>query len=127
MHAFLRRSSEAGLRLLRRTRFSAGWRWIRRRRYGATGTLPARDGAVLRFAAAGNPVIERKGELPVWVSLPCPCRCGTILRLNLMRSQVPVWRASIDDRDRLSITPSVDATACGSHFWVRDGRVDWVD
>lgn len=106
---------------------SARWRWIRRTRYGTTAILPARDAAISRLASSGNPVIERKGELPVWVSLPCPCRCGTILRLNLMRSQFPVWRVSVDARQRLSVSPSVDATTCGSHFWIRDGRVDWVD
>jgi hypothetical protein len=89
--------------------------------------MSARDAAIPGLVSSGNPVIERKGELPVWVSLPCPCRCGTILRLNLMRSQFPVWRASVDGRQRLSVSPSVDATSCGSHFWIRDGRVDWVD
>jgi hypothetical protein len=121
--AFVRRSTEAILALVRRATFAA--RWTRRMRYARTVAVEARSDAIPSLAAAGHPVIERKGDHPVWLSVQCPCRCGTRLRVNLMRSQSPVWRATVDTDGRLSVAPSLDVPTCGSHFWIRHGAVDW--
>jgi hypothetical protein len=88
--------------------------------------VPRNDERREILAAAGHPVIEEKAKRGVWLSITCPCRCGTTLRLNLMRSQRPAWTAVVDPRARLTVSPSVDVPACGSHFWIRAGRVDWV-
>lgn len=60
-----------------------------------------------------------------WLLFGCPCGCGSMLTLNLMPRATPHWRVSLR-RERLSVTPSLDAPACGSHFWITDGRIVWV-
>lgn len=50
----------------------------------------------------------------------CPCTCGTILRVNLMRDISRAWRLSIDRHGRASLYPSVDLTGgCRAHFVLR--------
>jgi hypothetical protein len=61
-----------------------------------------------------------------WLRFSCPCQCGATLALNLMQRHVPHWTVDHHDDGTLSVFPSVDATECGSHFWIRHGRVDWV-
>jgi hypothetical protein len=100
---------------------------LRRSQYAQPITCEVRDKEVEKVAAAGHPVIEAKGGAhPVWLSLICPCRCGVVLRVNLMRSQRPAWRVSSDETGGLSLSPSIDVPACGSHFWLRGGRVEWM-
>jgi len=99
---------------------------MRRHRYAATVRLPRNDNRRASLTQAAHPVIEEKSQQPVWLSLLCPCRCGTILRINLMRSQSPVWSVSMDDKQRFTVSPSIDVPACRSHFWIRSGRVHWV-
>lgn len=62
---------------------------------------------------------------PRWLVLGCPCRCGEALWLNLMPDARPGWRIH-GDLIRLSVSPSVDSTTCGSHFWLTHGRFEWV-
>jgi len=61
-----------------------------------------------------------------WLRFACPCRCGEVLSLNLMGSYYPRWSVKSNPDGTLSVSPSVDATACGSHFWIRSNRIDWV-
>jgi len=54
----------------------------------------------------------------------CPCGCGDVISLNLMRGSTRAWRLSISRGGRLSLSPSVDrTTGCRSHFWIIDGEV----
>lgn len=61
-----------------------------------------------------------------WLQFTCPCRCGAVLSLNLMSSYHPHWSIERHPNDSLSVYPSVDATTCGSHFWIRRGMIEWV-
>lgn len=79
----------------------------------------ARSGGVLA-------VVGTSGKLK-WAFLKCPCGCGEILPLNLMRSHWPHWRVTQRPDGAVSLHPSVDATSCGSHFFLRNGRVIWCD
>lgn len=60
-----------------------------------------------------------------WLLLRCPCGCNQQIALNLMESHSPRWRVERGAGGSFSIHPSVDATSCGAHFWLRDGRVIW--
>ncbi|MFZ6048084.1 DUF6527 family protein [Pseudomonas sp. CR3202] len=56
----------------------------------------------------------------------CPCGCGDILEVALLKGASPRWELSVDRKGRPTLHPSVwRATGCGSHFWVRDGRIHW--
>ena len=61
-----------------------------------------------------------------WARLRCPCGCGEILALNLMAGHSPRWTVTTLREGTISIHPSVDATKCGAHFWIRDGRITWT-
>ncbi|WP_425265716.1 DUF6527 family protein [Acidovorax radicis] len=42
-----------------------------------------------------------------------------------MSSHSPRWEVKILSKTSFSVHPSVDATSCGAHFWLRNGRVIW--
>lgn len=51
--------------------------------------------------------------------------CGS----NENREQVTLpngpWTVTFDDEDRMTATPSIHCTACGTHGWIRHG--EWFD
>jgi hypothetical protein len=62
-----------------------------------------------------------------WAYLTCPCRCGAPIMLSLAAARHPHWQVQIDWLDRPTIKPSIWQTeGCFSHFWIRQGRLDWV-
>lgn len=71
-------------------------------------------------------VIGEEGH--IWsVALLCPCGCGETIHLNVLPETRPRWRVKSHRDGRVSLTPSVwRTTGCRSHFFVREGVVDWV-
>jgi len=60
------------------------------------------------------------------VSFACPCLCGATVHLNLIPDQNPFWCLSRNKDKRVTLYPSVRREkGCRSHFWVRNGRVQW--
>jgi hypothetical protein len=56
----------------------------------------------------------------------CPCGCGSILHMNLLRDERPCWKVTYHADGTATLYPSVHRKKdCGSHFWFRRGRVDW--
>lgn len=68
------------------------------------------------------------GSKPKWVVLECPCRCGDRIDVNLMESREPSWELRMD-RQEVSLHPSLwmPREKCGSHFWIRHNRIDWIE
>ena len=65
-------------------------------------------------------------HLRKWASFRCPGGCGKIVRLQLTGTSSPRWKIRTDWLGRATLNPSVrQLTACGCHFWVRKGCVDW--
>ncbi len=64
---------------------------------------------------------------PKWAILACPCRCGDRIDANLMESRQPSWRLSTSG-NQVTLHPSLwmPKEKCGSHFWIRQNRIDWV-
>jgi hypothetical protein len=83
----------------------------------------ARDAAETRGLAA---LVSAAGN-DKWLILKCPCGCRQELALNLMSSHLPRWRVEAAPSGRFNVHPSVDATSCGAHFWIRGGQVNWCD
>jgi len=55
----------------------------------------------------------------------CPCGCGEIISLNLLKEARPRWRFSIR-WGKISLTPSIWRTVgCKSHFNVKWSKVKW--
>lgn len=100
---------------------------------------PQRDLAFSGVALADTPTaarddIERKALVLIgtpdrakWLRFRCPCGCGEEMALSLMKSHHPRWTATLHDDDTMSVSPSVDSTTCGAHFWIRRNRIDWCD
>lgn len=65
-------------------------------------------------------------ELQKWAVFSCPCGCRDRITLYLGDQRRPSWKIHFD-RAGVTLTPSVWQTrGCGAHFFVRDGRVDFV-
>lgn len=63
-----------------------------------------------------------------FVAVQCPCDCGAILHMNLLPDTHPRWRLTLHDDKTVTLHPSVWRTKdCGSHFFVRRGRIEWCD
>lgn len=101
------------------------WRNLRRRR---------RIARVVRVESMSEIPSKLNGDLylvagtkPKWAVLECPCRCGDRIDVNLMRSRQPCWRLTMDGKE-VSLRPSLwmPKEKCGSHFWIRQNRIDWV-
>ena len=95
-----------------------------------TYTIAAFDDRSAAAAAARQPgvaAIVRGGSGYKWILFSCPCGCDQQIALNLMQSHSPRWRVDVRSPDSFTVHPSVDATNCGAHFWLRDGRVIWSE
>lgn len=56
-----------------------------------------------------------------WLVMLCPCGCNEVRRISLSRSVRPHWRYHLDDRNRISLYPSVRFRGeCSAHFVLRD-------
>lgn len=76
------------------------------------------------LARNGKFVVVAPGGHQKWALFMCPCGCGEVVALNLMQSQRPCWRLE-SANGSYSLAPSVDSQTCGSHYWVKDGRINW--
>lgn len=102
--------------------------WHRRRRYTTFTGVVYMDSSIDPESALTSRklVIIGTADKPKWLRFLCPCRCGETLALNLMPSHTPRWTVDLNKDQTITVYPSVDATQCRSHFWIRHNRVDWV-
>jgi hypothetical protein len=62
-----------------------------------------------------------------WILFKCPCGCGDVLTLSLMKSYKPRWRLRVDKLNLVTLSPSVwKKDGCKSHFYIRKSNVKWV-
>ena len=56
----------------------------------------------------------------------CPCGCGETIELNLLKQARPCWAVKEHPDGGVTLSPSVwRQKGCGSHFFVRRGRIMW--
>ena len=56
----------------------------------------------------------------------CPCGCRRLLHMNLLADERPCWKLTEHLDGTATLFPSVwRQKDCGSHFWFRNGRVEW--
>lgn len=64
---------------------------------------------------------------PWSAAMLCPCRCGEVIQLSLMKQDRPRWRAEVEESGAVNLYPSVWRTrGCLSHFILRRGRIYWA-
>ncbi len=63
----------------------------------------------------------------VWIAaMVCPCGCAEVVQLNLIPPWRPLWRVTRHADQTVSQYPSVwRKKGRRSHFWFRNGRIDW--
>lgn len=86
-----------------------------------------RSAAVSAARLPGAAAIVRSGGKHKWLLFTCPCGCQQQIALNLMDGHSPRWRVDVQSPRSFTVHPSIDATACGAHFWLRGGVVIWCD
>src|SRR5947207_15952273 len=58
-------------------------------------------------------------DVAQWCEFLCPCGCGEVVRLNLLRSRGPAWRLALNAAGLPTLRPSViRRSGCRSHFLV---------
>ncbi len=56
----------------------------------------------------------------------CPCGCGDVIELNLLKKARPCWSVTEHPDGSASLMPSIwRRQGCRSHFYLRHGRIDW--
>lgn len=62
----------------------------------------------------------------IWsVAMLCPCGCGEQIQLSTVGGR-PRWSVKIDRDGTVTLTPSVwRKVGCESHFFLREGIVQW--
>ncbi len=105
--------------------------WWRRRRL----TAPQID-RVARYPRVGDIpedldrhtlALVGPNDAPKWAALACPCGYGHRVVVSLQAAHHPHWRL-VTGNGRHGLWPSIDSVAerrC--HFWLREGRVRWID
>lgn len=95
---------------------------------------PARSLSVVAFDTLPDRLPWRSVVLtnddgePWSVGMRCPCRCGTRVEVLVDPLAAPHWTVIVDSRNRPTLNPSVWLDGgCRSHFWLREGRIEWCD
>jgi hypothetical protein len=71
-------------------------------------------------------LIGDKAE-PWCAALQCPCGCKADVRLSLIPTDTPRWKARRSFAGGVTIYPSIWRTkGCRSHFYVFKGRIVWA-
>jgi hypothetical protein len=70
------------------------------------------------------------GDRPnAWgAAMMCPCGCGDVIELNLLKKARPSWSVEEYPDTTVSVKPSVwRQKGCRSHFVVARGRIAWCE
>lgn len=66
-------------------------------------------------------------EAPWAAAFLCPCGCGEVVRLSLIRDDEPSWIAAGASGERASLHPSIwRIRGCRSHFFIKEGNLVWA-
>lgn len=78
--------------------------------------MPSRDLVLLREG----------GEL--WsIMMRCPCGCGQLVELPLIREARPRWSLHVDMHGHPTLAPSIwRREGCRAHYFVMHGKVVWA-
>lgn len=85
-----------------------------------------REGSLPRRLAPQAVYILFEDGDPWQASMICPCGCKSVLEMNLLPDDHPVWKADVRPNIPATLHPSVwRKIGCESHFFIRDGRIIW--
>ena len=104
-------------------------RWVREgvehRFFPPYGTMVVKDSLPTELVPRTVYIVRDDGY-DEQVALLCPCGCGRVLQMNLLPDERPCWSVIQNADGTVTLSPSVWRTKdCGSHFWLRNGRIQW--
>jgi hypothetical protein len=69
------------------------------------------------------------GEGQPWLAvIQCPCGCGSIIQLSLLKYDSPRWSLYIESDGTGTLSPSIwRSQGCQSHFFVKKGKIVWCN
>jgi Family of unknown function (DUF6527) len=74
----------------------------------------------------GKVYLAGEGEHLWAAAMVCPCGCGELIELNLLKQARPCWSVQEHADGTITLAPSVwRQKGCRSHFLLRRGRIDW--
>lgn len=104
-------------------------RWWRNvwARLGPARRLRIIEGDSLPCRMPRRDVVLARDDGEDWcVGMRCPCGCGYVIELLVVAEAKPRWDVFVNAKGRPTLTPSVWLQkGCRSHFWIREGRVQW--
>jgi hypothetical protein len=107
--------------------FRAAWLRLRRRsKY--SGVRHVRSMSDLPEQLGSSIYLVGPDSSPKWAVMSCPCRCGSRIDVNLMRTQQPHWEVTLEF-GTITLLPSLwrrSRDTCGSHFFIVRNKVRWV-
>lgn len=60
------------------------------------------------------------------LALHCPCCCGDVIYVNLVKDEHPYWMINWNSNGTISLEPSIWRTKnCKSHFFYINGKIKW--
>ncbi len=76
----------------------------------------------------GGAVLVARPGFQDWLAFDCPCGTGHRLLMTLSTTRRPHWKMTVGAHDSVTLTPSIDSYSDHGrcHFWLREGRVSWV-
>lgn len=105
--------------------------WWRRRRWTTARyvdiTYVSSRTEVPELPARRSVMVVGSPERPKWIVFACPCGHGHDIAVNLAPARRPAWRLTHGGQGP-TLHPSIDSLTAERrcHFWLRDGRVQWV-
>ena len=99
--------------------------WVERRFVPPYRTMVVEESLPERLLRRAVYIVRDDG-FDEQVALLCPCGCGRILHMNLLPDERPCWRVTRNVDRTVTLHPSIWRNKdCGSHFWLRNGRIRW--
>lgn len=101
------------------------WQWLPLFPWRIVAAVSAADEIPLRLPRNGIVLVGTR-ERPKWFAFDCPCRTGHRIMINMDRANAPHWKVS--GNSKLTLWPSIDyrTSARRCHYFIRNGRIDWV-
>ncbi|WP_183980643.1 DUF6527 family protein [Runella defluvii] len=66
-------------------------------------------------------------KFPWLLAFECPCGCGELIQLNLLRESRPQWSIKLNKSKSITVYPSVwRKVGCKSHFWIQESKIKWA-
>jgi Family of unknown function (DUF6527) len=101
--------------------------WLVRQPVHCIGFVEAAD-EIPEKLLRNTAIIVGTALRPKWIAFDCPCQSGHRIMLNLDRDRRPYWQISKVDGP-LSLSPSVNyydgRRRC--HYFIKNGKVDWLE